>query len=188
MNLIALAEAGDTAGVLGELGALTPAERADHAAALAARAEAMAAAQGEYTDEQRTAQRMAELGCQVSPEAAADWLLRNDPRYPTYRPYPGDDSGGGRVRTRRTGGPGWSRGSRREAPDGGPGFRLAVRSSGTPAARCRPRTVHQPWLAERRNPPRANSPRRSWAARCWTGCATTTSPRSSSRSPWRDRE
>ncbi len=89
MKLIRLAEAGDTAGVLGELAALTPAQRAAHAGALAARAEAMAAAPDEYTDEQRTAQRLAELGCQASPEDAADWLLRNDPRYPTYRPYPG---------------------------------------------------------------------------------------------------
>ena len=34
MNLIRLAEAGDTAGVLRELGALTPAQRAAHATAL----------------------------------------------------------------------------------------------------------------------------------------------------------
>jgi len=80
VNLIRLAEAGDTAGVLRELGTLTPAQRAAHAGALAARAEAMAAARDEYTDEQRAAQRLAELGCQVSPEAAADWLLRNEPR------------------------------------------------------------------------------------------------------------
>jgi hypothetical protein len=89
MNLIELAEAGDTDGVLRELGALTPAERAAHAGTLAARAEAMAAARDEYTDEQRDALRLAELGCQASPEDAAEWLLRNDPRYPTYRPYPG---------------------------------------------------------------------------------------------------
>src|SRR5882672_6552491 len=88
MNLIPLAEAGDTAGVLRELGTLTPAQRAAHAGALAARAEAMAAARDEYTDEQRAAQRLAELGCQVSPEAAADWLLRNEPPYPGYDKYP----------------------------------------------------------------------------------------------------
>ena len=89
MNLIRLAEAGDTAGVLRELGTLTPAQRAALAAALAARAEAMAAAPDEYTDEQRIAQRMAELGCQARPGDAADWLLRNDPQYPTLRRDPG---------------------------------------------------------------------------------------------------
>jgi hypothetical protein len=63
--------------VLRELGALTPAQRAAHAEALAARAEAlaaraeaMAADRAGYTDEQRTAQRVAEVGCQVTPEAA----------------------------------------------------------------------------------------------------------------------
>lgn len=91
MNLIRLADAGDTAGVLRELGTLTPIQRAAQAEALAARAEAMAADRDEYTDEQRAAQRVAELGCQVSPEAAADWLLRNQPRYPTFYPYPGYD-------------------------------------------------------------------------------------------------
>jgi uncharacterized protein DUF6493 len=91
MNLIQLAEAGDTAGVLRALGTLTPAQRAAHAGALAARAETMAAARDEYTDEQRNAQRIAELGCQVSPEAAADWLLRNEPPYPGYDKYPDYD-------------------------------------------------------------------------------------------------
>jgi hypothetical protein len=89
MNLIPLAEAGDTAGVLRELGALTPAQRAAHTEALAARAEAMEADRGGYTDEQRTAQRVAEVGCQVTPEAAADWLLRNQPKPPYFDQYPG---------------------------------------------------------------------------------------------------
>jgi len=53
MNLIQLADAGDTAGVLRELAALTPAQRAAHAGALAARAEAMAAAPDGYADEDR---------------------------------------------------------------------------------------------------------------------------------------
>jgi hypothetical protein len=89
MNLIPLAEAGDTAGVLRELGALTPAQRAAHTEALAARAEAMEADRGGYTDEQRAAQRVAEVGCQVTPEAAADWLLRNQPKPPLLRPVSG---------------------------------------------------------------------------------------------------
>jgi hypothetical protein len=91
MNLIEVAEAGDAAGVLRELGTLTPAQRAGHAEALAARSEAMAAAPDGCTDEQRDAQRLAELGCQVSPEAAASWLLRNQPEYPAFIPYPGYD-------------------------------------------------------------------------------------------------
>ena len=97
MNLIQLAEAGDTAGVLQELRALTPAQRAAHAGELAACAEAMAAGRAGYTDKQRFAQRVAELGCQASPEAAADWLVRNPPRHPirdqhpSYDQYPGSD-------------------------------------------------------------------------------------------------
>jgi hypothetical protein len=97
MNLIQLAEAGDIAGVLRELGALTPAQRAAHAEALAERAEAMAANRDGYTNEQRAAQRLAELGCQVSPEAAADWLVRNPPRHrvcerhPDFGQYPDCD-------------------------------------------------------------------------------------------------
>jgi len=93
MNLIQPAEAGDAAGVLEELGALTPAQRAGHAKALAIRAQTMEADRGGYTDEQRTAQRVAELGCQVTPEAAADWLLRNQPRHPYFDQYPGHLSG-----------------------------------------------------------------------------------------------
>jgi hypothetical protein len=93
MNLIPLAEAGDTAGVLRELGALTPAQRAAHAGALAARAEAMEADRAGYTNEQRTAQRVAEVGCQVTPEAAADWLLRNQPDVPYFDQYPGHLTG-----------------------------------------------------------------------------------------------
>jgi len=84
MNLIKLAEAGDTAGVLRELGALTSAQRASSAGKLAARTAAMLAEKGQwgYTSEQRTAQGVAELGCQVTPEAAADWLGRDHPWYP----------------------------------------------------------------------------------------------------------
>jgi Trp operon repressor len=78
VNLMQLAEAGDTDGVLRELGGLTPAQRT-------ACAEDLAAAPERHTNGQREAQRVAELGCQVSPEAAADWLLRNRPQPPSYR-------------------------------------------------------------------------------------------------------
>jgi hypothetical protein len=81
MNLIALAEAGDTAGVLAALGALTPPERAARAGELAARTQAMVAGGDlwQYSAERRTAQSIAELGCQVTAEAAADWLLKDRP-------------------------------------------------------------------------------------------------------------
>ena len=107
MNLIRLAEAGDTAGVLRELTALTSAERAAGAEALAARAEAMEADRGAYTDEQRTAQRVAELGCRVTPEAAADWLLRNQPRPPYFDQYPGFRGYDWLVRVANLSPPGW---------------------------------------------------------------------------------
>jgi hypothetical protein len=86
MSLIKLAEAGDTAGVLRELGALTPAERASRAGELAARAEAMLADKSVwgYTGEERTAQAAAELGCQVTPGTSAEWLVRDHPLYPDY--------------------------------------------------------------------------------------------------------
>lgn len=84
MKLIELAEAGDVAGVVRELGTLAPEQRAAHAAALGARRETMKADWPELTHEERMAHLAseeraallaAELGCQVSPEAAAAWLL-----------------------------------------------------------------------------------------------------------------
>lgn len=67
MNLIGLAEAGDLAGVVRELGALTPEQRASFAAPLEARSEAMAP-EGwlRYTTERRAAVSSAELGCRVT--------------------------------------------------------------------------------------------------------------------------
>jgi hypothetical protein len=148
MNLIRLADAGDTAGVLRELGALTPAQRAAHA-------EAMATARDGCPDEQRDAQRVAELGCQVSPEVAADWLMRNQPQYPAFTPYPGYDW---LVEVVNLYPPGW----RAElvarlaaAPDGGPcsWFPLAehiVRDTGCPLPTTD--TFISAWLANRRHP------------------------------------
>jgi hypothetical protein len=80
MNLIELVEAGDLAGVVRDLGALTPDQRAAQAAPLAARFEAMLRSNDWYrrTEEERAPQLAAELGCQVTPGAAASWLLGRD--------------------------------------------------------------------------------------------------------------
>lgn len=73
-----LAEACDVAGVVRELGTLTPEQRAAHAAALEARRGAMRADWLTRSVAERTAQFAAELGCRVSPEAAAAWLLDHE--------------------------------------------------------------------------------------------------------------
>ena len=94
MNLLEFVEAGDAAGVLRALAELTPAQRAAHAEELAAPvalAEPMADDQGAYTDKQRGALRIAELGCLTDPRAAADWLLLNQPRDPARDSHPGYD-------------------------------------------------------------------------------------------------
>ncbi|WP_151481152.1 DUF6493 family protein [Streptomyces albicerus] len=78
MRLVERAEAGDIAGVVRELGALTPDRRAASTAALAARREAMKPDWHRRTEEERVAQLAAELGCRVTPEDAADWLLRHE--------------------------------------------------------------------------------------------------------------
>ncbi|MCW2935547.1 MAG: hypothetical protein JWM19_6509 [Actinomycetia bacterium] len=75
MKLIELAEACDVAGVVRELGTLTPDQRAALAAAVDARRDTMRADWLQRTVEARTAQFAAELGCRVSPESAAAWLL-----------------------------------------------------------------------------------------------------------------
>jgi hypothetical protein len=80
MNLIELVEAGDLAGVVRELGTLTPDQRAAHAAPLAARWEGMVQTNGWYrlSPEERAPQAAAELGCQVTPATAAAWLRKRD--------------------------------------------------------------------------------------------------------------
>jgi len=77
VTLIELAKAGDADAVLRELMALTPPQRAAEADALAARTQAMAADRNRYSKEQHRAQYVAELGCQVTPEAAAGWLVQH---------------------------------------------------------------------------------------------------------------
>ncbi|MFS8197304.1 DUF6493 family protein [Streptomyces sp. CWNU-52B] len=89
MKLVQLAEAGDVAGVLRELGALTPVERAAQTEALAAR---RATAQPNWpymSEEERAAQLAAELGCRTDPEAAADWIAKNCQQEATNVPLEG---------------------------------------------------------------------------------------------------
>ncbi|HET6858545.1 MAG TPA: hypothetical protein VFH94_15825, partial [Streptomyces sp.] len=78
MTLVHLAEAGDVGGVLRELGALTPDERAAQAEALEARRAPMRAGWYHVPEEEKAAQLAAELGCRTDPAAAADWILRPD--------------------------------------------------------------------------------------------------------------
>ncbi|MDQ0948288.1 hypothetical protein QFZ24_002211 [Streptomyces phaeochromogenes] len=72
MKLVELVEAGDVAGVVRELGALTPDQRAACAAELTAFFEVIA--RRENTEEERIALCAARLGCQVTPEAMAVWI------------------------------------------------------------------------------------------------------------------
>lgn len=78
MTLVQLAEAGDVGAVLRELGALTPDERAAQTEALEARRAPMRAGWYHVPEEERAAQLAAELGCRISPVAAADWILRSE--------------------------------------------------------------------------------------------------------------
>ncbi|MGW0570513.1 hypothetical protein [Streptomyces tauricus] len=73
MKLVELVEAGDLAGVVRELGALSPEQRGACAAGLKAHREAIS--RRANTAEVKTALFAAELGCQVTPDAAASWLL-----------------------------------------------------------------------------------------------------------------
>ncbi|MEU5344044.1 DUF6493 family protein [Streptomyces sp. NPDC020766] len=73
MKLVELVEAGDVAGVVRELGELTPDQRVACAAELASHREAIA--RRENTAETIAALFAAQLGCQVTPEATAAWLL-----------------------------------------------------------------------------------------------------------------
>ncbi|MFI7610308.1 DUF6493 family protein [Nonomuraea terrae] len=93
MNLIELVEAGDVAGVLKELDALTPEQRVAHGAELTARLDPMSGQEWhEHTNEQKTALLTAELGCRETPEAAAARIVwhkfRND--YPRSATAPMD--------------------------------------------------------------------------------------------------
>lgn len=72
MKLIELVEAGDVAGVVRELGALTPDQRGACATELTAHFEVIA--RRESTEAQRIAMFAARLGCQVTPEATAAWI------------------------------------------------------------------------------------------------------------------
>ncbi|SIS03870.1 DUF6493 family protein [Micromonospora avicenniae] len=81
MNLVELAKAGDVTGVLRELAALTPEQRAAHAPDV----EALFAAEDwddwrKHSKEQRVAMYTAQLGCWITPEAAAAGL-----RKPTFK-------------------------------------------------------------------------------------------------------
>ncbi|MFJ5305129.1 DUF6493 family protein [Streptomyces sp. NPDC088350] len=76
MNLVHLAEAGDVEGVLRELGALPPAERAAQAEALEERRAPLRAGWFHVPEEEKAAQLAAELGCRTDPLAAAEWILR----------------------------------------------------------------------------------------------------------------
>lgn len=81
MALVHLAKAGDVEGVLRELGALTPQERAAQAEALEAWRASTELMQDPYwwqnapDRELVVASYAAELGCRTDPMAAADWLL-----------------------------------------------------------------------------------------------------------------
>jgi hypothetical protein len=78
MKLVQLAEALDVEGVLRELGALTPAERAAQAEALEDRRARLRADWFHCPEEEKAAQLAAELGCRTDPVAAADWILQFD--------------------------------------------------------------------------------------------------------------
>ncbi|GAA2348280.1 DUF6493 family protein [Streptomyces violaceusniger] len=78
MKLVQLAEACDVEGVLRELGALTPDERAAQADALEARRTTLRDGWYNRPEKERGAQLAAELGCRTDPVAAADWIHQED--------------------------------------------------------------------------------------------------------------
>ncbi|MFD7502268.1 hypothetical protein [Streptomyces sp. NPDC059850] len=78
MSLVELAEACDVEGVLRELGALTPDERAAQTEALEARRELLRDGWYRRPEEEKAAQLAAELGCRTDPASAAEWILRDE--------------------------------------------------------------------------------------------------------------
>ncbi|MFJ8923539.1 DUF6493 family protein [Streptomyces sp. NPDC102415] len=85
MRLVHLAEAGDVEGVLEELSALTPQERAAQCNTLEERRARIRADWGRCPDEVRDAQLAAELGSRTDTVAAADWMVRGENTW-TYSP------------------------------------------------------------------------------------------------------
>jgi hypothetical protein len=87
MTLIHLVEAGDVEGVLRELAALTPDERAAQVEALEDRRAQTPAGWHTCPEGERDAQLAAELGCRTDPVAAAEWILREHHLtfYPPHR-------------------------------------------------------------------------------------------------------
>ncbi|MEV6537617.1 DUF6493 family protein [Streptomyces sp. NPDC051665] len=77
MRLLELAESGDLAAVVGELGTLTPEQRAAYAKDTAALREAIQETRHQRPQEEVAARYAADMGCQVTPEAAADWLAQH---------------------------------------------------------------------------------------------------------------
>ncbi|MFJ9243672.1 DUF6493 family protein [Streptomyces sp. NPDC101776] len=77
MKLLELVETGDIAAVVGELRTLTPEERAAYAEDTAALREAIQATRYERPEDEVAARYVADLGCQVTPDAAAGWLTRH---------------------------------------------------------------------------------------------------------------
>ncbi|WP_128381515.1 DUF6493 family protein [Streptomyces cavernae] len=78
MKLVHLAEASDVEGVLRELGALTPGDRAAQAEALEARRATLRADWSHRPEREKAAQLAAELGCRTDRVAAADWIQRDE--------------------------------------------------------------------------------------------------------------
>ncbi|MBK3577102.1 hypothetical protein JHN63_25525 [Streptomyces sp. MBT65] len=77
MRLLELAEAGELAAVVEELGTLTVERRATCAKDTAALREALQETRYQRPQEEVAAWYAADLGCQVTPETAADWLARH---------------------------------------------------------------------------------------------------------------
>ncbi|WP_416960362.1 DUF6493 family protein [Streptomyces sp. Agncl-13] len=77
MRLLELVEAGDLAAVVGELGTLTPEQRAGYAKDTADLREAIQETRYQRPQDEVAARYAADLGCQVTPGATADWIARH---------------------------------------------------------------------------------------------------------------